>query len=703
MVNNYKNMNHLIGEKSPYLLQHSMNPVNWYPWSEEAFKRATSENKPVFLSIGYATCHWCHVMEHESFEDKNVAEILNKNFISIKVDREERPDVDNYYMNVCQAMTGSGGWPLTIIMTPDKKPFWAGTYIPKTARFGRPGMMELLPKLADIWETQKEDLITKANTIEKALRQKEKALTNQLNPEQSDNGLKVNEQFKLGFGQLASVYDPVNGGFGDNMKFPSPHNLIFLLHYYNWSKNPGALEMVENTLKNMRGGGIFDQLGLGFHRYSTEPTWTVPHFEKMLYDQALLLWAYSEAYGATKNSFYKDVAVEISNYVFTNLTSKTGAFYSAEDADSEGVEGKFYLFQEDEFDNLLNSNMSEYLKAEFGVTKNGNFKDPHSNMRGNILTLRDNEKSLKSMPFSEAEINRAIKSLLSYRNKRVRPFLDDKIITDWNGLMIGALAIGAGMLDDEQMREGAELAAADILSKMKLSDYHLFHRYRENDSSIKGMLDDYAFMIFAMTELYQTTQKTDYLISALEFTKVVQRDFMDKDEGTFFMNPDIENDLPSRPKDFYDGAIPSGNSMMMYNLIRLARITGNTTLEESASKLSKSIKKRSGKNLYAHTLYLIGQNFAAGPSVEIVLVEGENKNDIKEFKNALNSLYFPPKVTIVKNENNKKELERLAPYTKDQIATGNKTTAYVCVKNSCSLPVTDPAAMIEIITKQIKK
>ncbi|MFW9897596.1 MAG: thioredoxin domain-containing protein, partial [Candidatus Thorarchaeota archaeon] len=441
--------NHLSNEKSPYLIQHSNNPVDWYPWGEEAFNKAKREDKPIFLSIGYSTCHWCHVMAHESFENYEVADLMNEVFVSIKVDREERPDIDKIYMTVCQMMTGSGGWPLTIIMTPDKKPFFAGTYFPKTTRFGRIGLIDLSNRIKILWNNQRVEIMNSANQI----------TFNLTNIDQESPGEKLSEySLKKAYDMLSKQYDEINGGFGNRPKFPTPHNLIFLLRYWKRTGEKKALDMVKGTLQAMRNGGIYDHIGFGFHRYSTDSSWLVPHFEKMLYDQALIAIAYIEAYQATKNPKYKQTAQEIFTYVIRDMRSLEGGFYSAEDADSEGEEGKFYVWSEQELENILETKELDLIKEIFNINKEGNYLDESTGKRTrkNILHIKrtyekDILKSVKSKIFAE-------------REKRIHPHKDDKILTDWNGLMIVALAKGAVAFRDNKYLKVAKKSIDFIFS-----------------------------------------------------------------------------------------------------------------------------------------------------------------------------------------------------------------------------------------------
>ncbi len=472
-------VNRLAKEKSPYLLQHADNPVDWYPWGPEAFQKAARENKPIFLSIGYSTCHWCHVMAHESFQDSKVANLMNDTFVSIKVDREERPDIDMLYMSICQMMTGSGGWPLTIIMTPEKEPFFAGTYIPRETRFGRQGMLELVPSIKEIWETQKSEIMNSAGQIAAVLQ----------NSALQEPGENLDDAIlHLAYEQLKEMFDEKYGGFGRAPKFPTPHNLRFLLRHWKRTGNVEALAMVEKTLQAMRCGGVYDQIGFGFHRYSTDRHWLVPHFEKMLYDQALLATAYIEAFQATGKKEYARTAREIFTYVLRDMTAGDGGFYSAEDADSEGKEGKFYLWTYGELNQLLTQEETEFALKVYNVQENGNFSEGVSsnNEEENILHLtKPITESASELNISVPEFRKRLESvrqkLFASRNKLIHPAKDKKMLTDWNGLMIAALAIGARVLDEPSYADAAERAVAFILANVRASEGQLRHRYYDGE------------------------------------------------------------------------------------------------------------------------------------------------------------------------------------------------------------------------------
>ncbi|MEK7850568.1 MAG: thioredoxin domain-containing protein, partial [Deltaproteobacteria bacterium] len=527
--------NRLASEKSPYLLQHAENPVDWYPWGEEAFGKARVDNKPIFLSIGYSTCHWCHVMEKESFEDPDVAQLMNEAFVSIKVDREERPDLDGIYMTAAQMMAGSGGWPLNIILTPDRNPFYAATYIPRQSRFGAIGMLELIPRIREVWLTRRDEVLTSANQIVNALRQTVRG----------KRGDELGEDvLRAAYSQLRLLFDEEHGGFGNAPKFPSPHNLIFLLSYWRRTGDKTALDMVEKTLDAMRNGGIYDQIGFGFHRYSTDSKWLLPHFEKMLYDQAMLAMAYTEAFQLTGKKEYRETAQEIFAYVLRDMTSPEGAFYSGEDADSEGKEGKFYLWTEDEIRQILEKVEADLIVKVFNVERQGNFTEQGAEGKTgeNILHLKKTVVELASeLNIQEGDLLGRIEAgrqkLFIARGKRIRPHRDDKILSDWNGLMIAALAKGARAFDKPEYTNAAKGAADFILKSMSKPDGRLLHRYRDGEAAIAGYLDDYAFLIWGLLELYEATLDAVCLKTAVDMNNVLLDHFWDGEEGGFYFTP----------------------------------------------------------------------------------------------------------------------------------------------------------------------
>lgn len=579
-----KKTNRLINEKSPYLLQHAYNPVDWFGWNEEAFQKAKTENKPIFLSIGYSTCHWCHVMEHESFEDEEVANILNNYFVSIKVDREERPDIDSVYMSVCQAMTGGGGWPLNLFLTKDKKPFYAGTYFPKTSKYNQTGFMEILESINDVWVSNKDHVLTTADQVVKTLKEYSE-----------DDSFDISKDiFSEGFESFLNSFDSVFGGFSKAPKFPSPHNLSYLLSYYKATGEKRALEMVKITLKSMYKGGIFDHIGFGFSRYSVDEKWLVPHFEKMLYDNALLAMAYIETYEITKDNIYKEVAEKILTYILRDMTSPEGGFYCGEDADSEGVEGKFYLWDFTEIYKVLDMEEGNLFINYYGIQREGNFEG------SNIPNLIGEELEDLDKPDLKDKLENIREKLFDYREKRIHPHKDDKILTSWNGLMIAAFAKAGMVFHEEKYKDVSTKALDFIFSKLQREDGRLLARFRQGESRYQAYLDDYAFIIWALIEVYEGTKDYFYIKKALELNKQMIELFLDKEKGGLFLYGKDSEELILRPKDIYDGAIPSGNSVAAMNMLRLFKITGDINLKEEAESIFKVFGNSINKIPRAH-------------------------------------------------------------------------------------------------------
>ncbi|UCG21575.1 MAG: thioredoxin domain-containing protein [Deltaproteobacteria bacterium] len=603
--------NRLIEEKSHYLLQHAENPVDWYPWGEKAFQKARKENKPIFLSIGYSTCHWCHVMAHESFEDEEVARTLNKSFVSIKVDREERPDVDMVYMAACQAITLKGGWPLSVFMTPEGKPFFAGTYFPKTSRMGMVGFLDLANQIAAAWQDNRGPLLEASEKITRGIQSRpSKGSITEL-------GL---DTLKKGYDQLAQAFDHKWGGFGSAPKFPTPHNLTFLLRWHKRSGEENALHMVEKTLDGMRSGGIFDHLGYGFARYSVDERWLVPHFEKMLYDQAMLAMAYTEAYQSTGEARHGRVVDEILKYVLRDMTSSEGGFYTAEDADSEGKEGLFYVWTPKEIKDQLGNDLGDLFCRFYDVGPHGNFEDGRSILHTRIPL--ENFAARENMKVAELEkiLKEGREKLFLARERRIHPLKDDKVLTSWNGLMIAAMAKAYQALGDHVYVDAAQSAAGFILHNLK-KDNRLFRRYRDGEVAHPGYLDDYANFVWGLIELYEATFEPNYLEEAMALNSAMIDLFWDKTHGGFFYSGRDNEVLIKQSKEIYDGAIPSSNSVAFLNLIRLGRITGEANLEKNAEQLAGAFASRIKAYPSAYTQFLVALDFIIGPSREIVDVQ----------------------------------------------------------------------------------
>ena len=726
--------NRLAQEKSPYLLQHAHNPVDWYPWGEEAFRKAREEHKPIFLSIGYSTCHWCHVMEEESFVNPEIAKILNEYFVSIKVDREERPDVDHIYMQAVMAMTGSGGWPMSIFLTPDLKPFYGGTYFPPTDKWGRSGFITVLNAIHQKWLSGREDLIKSGEELAQAI---------QTETSQQSARHELNEKtLRVAYEQLESRFDNDKGGFGEAPKFPQGHILSFLLRYWKRTGESEALQMVEKTLDEMAGGGMYDQIGGGFHRYSTDHKWHVPHFEKMLYDQAILARSYLEAYQATGKTEYARIAREIFDYVLRDMTGPEGAFYSAEDADSapdsskpgEKKEGAFYVWSQNEILTALGNKKGEIFNYHFGVEPNGNAaEDPHGEFGGkNILfAARTLEETAKKFGKPESEIEHSIsdskKMLFALRAKRPRPHLDDKVLTDWNGLMILSLAYGARILEDDHYLSAAKRAADFILENMASTviaspakrgaaiseiasvaslprnDKHrrLMHRYREGDISVTGFLEDYAFFANGLFELYEATFDPRYLEEAKFFSEETIKLFWDESRGGFFLTGRDAEKLISRTKDFYDGAIPSGNSIATLALFRIGRLTMDRSFEERAQKTLEAFSAQLAQYPSGFSQMMIALDFAIGPTREIVIAGNEKDEKVSEMIREINSRFLPNQIVVFHPSGGKgaQKIENFSPFVKNQTALEGKATAYVCKNYVCELPVTEIESLKKLLEK----
>ena len=655
--------NRLIHEKSPYLLQHAHNPIGWYPWGGEAFDKAKAEDKPVFLSIGYSTCHWCHVMAHESFEDGEVARIMNSEFVAIKVDREERPDIDAVYMAVCQALTGQGGWPLTIIMTPEQKPFFAGTYFPKRQRYSIPGVIDILTSVARQWKTNKPELIESGETITQAI-QKE--------PDQTAGALSE-QTVETAFSMFESVFDETYGGFGRAPKFPAPHQLMFLLRYHHIHKNKNALAMAEKTLEQMYKGGLFDHVGYGFSRYSTDNQWLVPHFEKMLYDNALLAIVYLEAYQITKKELYKTVALKTLHYVQREMTDAEGGFYSAQDADSEGVEGKYYVFDRQEILGLLGEDDGKTFCNHFGITEKGNFEGKNI---PNLMQSRDYDKP-------DDRMERLRETVFAYRAKRTVLHKDDKILTAWTSLMITAFAKAYRILGRPEYLSAATKAVVFIESKLTDNGNRLLVRYRDGEAAHRGNLDDYAFFVWALTELYAATFDASYLQKAMQFNKAAIDLFWDSENHGFYLYGQDGENLIHRPKERYDGAMPSGNSVAAYNLARLSKLTGSSMLEELAQKQLETYVHDTKNYPIGFSFYLTALMLALHASREVVCVL--KNGDLSGVQKWMQESFLPDTNVLVKR-GNEDPVNDVAGFVKEYGLKNDETTFYVCHNNACSEP-----------------
>lgn len=664
----YPYTNRLIHEKSPYLLQHAHNPVNWYPWGKEAFEAAKQEDKPVFLSIGYSTCHWCHVMEQEAFENVETAKLLNTHFISVKVDREERPDIDAVYMAVCTGMTGSGGWPMTILMTPEQKPFFAGTYLPKTSRYGLMGLDELLRKTAQIWQSNRKSL---TDSSEKITAYFQDLHMQAQKPEELDQKL-LSDCVQA----FAESFDSENGGFGTAPKFPAAHNLLFLLQYAKREQNMTAMQITEKTLVQMYRGGIFDHLGGGFSRYSTDEKWLVPHFEKMLYDNALLIMTYVQAYQITKNALYQTIAEKTIGYVLRELTHENGGFFCGQDADSDGVEGKYYVFMPKEVKSVLGDADGEAFCRCFDITESGNFEGKSI---PNLLKTPDYGNTDRKM-------QALCEKLYAYRLHRMALRKDDKILTAWNGMMIVALADAYHTFNNPVYLQAAEKAQAFIETALMNPDNRLLVRWRDGEAAGEGKLDDYAFYAWGLLALYDATLCTEYLAKATIICEKMCLHFFDESSGGFYLYADDGEQLINRPKEVFDNAMPSGNSVAAYVLKRLASLTAEEKwrrlLEQQLCFLTSQAKIY--PTGFSFTMIAIMRELYPQENLICVTAESDIQEKIidylvKKNKTDLDVMLITPE--------NKQELAKIAPFTEAYTLPEQGTVYYVCHHGACKSSV----------------
>ncbi len=699
--------NRLVHEKSPYLLQHAHNPVNWYPWGPEAFEAARREQKPIFLSIGYSTCHWCHVMERESFENEEIAAILNRSFIPIKVDREERPDVDRIYMSYVQASTGGGGWPMSVWLTPDLRPFVGGTYFPPDNRYGRAGFPVVLERIAEAWRQDRDKILASSNTVlEQLQKQAEVAAEGRAAADSS--------ALDSGFNGFRRIFDSRHGGFGQAPKFPRPVVHNFLLRYHARTNSQEALSMVLDTLRAMAQGGMNDQLGGGFHRYSVDEYWFVPHFEKMLYDQAQLAMSYLEAFQITKEGAFATEARRIFDYVLRDMTDPEGGFYSAEDADSvidpadphEKGEGAFYIWTQAEIEAIVGQPAARWFCYRYGVKTDGNVRsDPHNEFGGrNILFL---EHSLEDVadhfeePLEEitSAIGNAGRKLFDARAKRVRPHLDDKVLTAWNGLMIGAFAKAGAILEDPRYADAALRATDFVMSRMYQSgDGILLRRYRQGDAAIPGFLDDYAFFVQALLDQYEASFDMPHLEWAITLTEKQIELFEDKQQGGFFSTAAGDPNLVMRMKDDYDGAEPSGNSIAALNLLRLSGITGRDDFREAAVRTLQAFAGRITETPFGVPQMLVAFEFDLATPKQVILAGEKDSPEMRQMLQVLHARFLPNAISLlIDNEQTRRALARFNPAVESMHLTNGSATAFVCENFACKLPTNDPVQFAELL------
>ena len=689
--------NRLIEESSPYLLQHAHNPVSWYPWSEEAFARAKRENKPVFLSVGYSTCHWCHVMERESFEDEEIAAFLNRNFIAIKVDREERPDIDSVYMTAVTLMSGRGGWPMTVIMTPDKEPFFGGTYFPPRARVrgARVGLVEVLTEMLALYRGSPTEVVARAQEISQ---QVERFSATRPGP-----GVPSDETIAIAASELATRFDRVDGGFTGAPKFPEPSRLLLLLRYARRTGDPGAIAMVTTTLRRMAEGGIYDHVGGGFHRYSTDARWLVPHFEKMLYDNAQLAVVYLEAWQLTGNPSYRRVVREILAYVASEMTAAAGGFYSATDADSptpdgHDEEGWFFTWTPEELSAALGSKSAAVVAKAYGVTEAGNFDG-----RSVLHRSRSDEEVAQELDMSvehvSAVLAQARSKLYAVRASRPPPLVDDKIITAWNGLMISAFARAGWALDEAEYLRAASNAAKLVLREMRDGSRGLARTYRGGKTSPNGFLDDYAFMVAACLDLYETTGLAHWLFAALELQKEQDARFLDEQSGGYFLTADGGEALLVREKPALDVALPSGNSVTANNLLRLHEVTGDERFRLAAERQFASFALQVKRAPIGFPSLLLALDRYYDVPLQIVIVSATSEADGLPLAEPLRETFVPNKVSLFLTESEAARQAAEVPWLEAKRALGNQPTAYVCERGRCELPTSSPAAFAEQIRK----
>jgi uncharacterized protein YyaL (SSP411 family) len=697
--------NHLISEKSPYLQQHAHNPVDWYPWGEDAFEKARREDKPIFLSIGYSTCHWCHVMERESFESPAIAAILNDLFVPVKVDREERPDVDHIYMTYVQATTGSGGWPMSVFLTPDRNPFFGGTYFAPDNRYGRPGFSVVLQRIAEAWKSQHDKIVESTSNVMQQLKLQAESAT-------ADSAALDPNVLDSTFQYFRRTFDTAHGGFGDSPKFPRPVVLNFLLRFYKRSGRAEALEMTLETLRAMADGGMHDQLGGGFHRYSVDERWFVPHFEKMLYDQAQLVISYIEAFQITHEPFYADIARATLDYVLRDMTHPDGGFYSAEDADSvidpthphEKGEGAFYIWTAQELEQILGPELAKLFGYRYGVEPNGNVRqDPHGEFPGkNILhvrrTLAETAQNFSITEEAAADqLVKAVQSLLKVRSTRVRPHLDDKILTSWNALMISAFAKAAQALDEPRYEEAASRAMEFILTRMYSARTGLLlRRYRDGEAAIPGFLDDYAFLIAALLDLYETDFNPQRIEHAMALTGKMRELFEDAADGAFFTTAAGDASLVIRMKDDYDGAEPSGNSFALLDLERLAHLTDRAEFRETAERTLRVLGPKMATQPVAVPQMLVAFDYSLATKREVVIAGG--RAEAHSFLQQLRSSFLPHTIALlVDNEDTRSKLKQIFPAIAEMREIDGKPTAYVCQGYVCQLPTNEISKFVELI------
>ncbi|MBI2649165.1 MAG: thioredoxin domain-containing protein [Thaumarchaeota archaeon] len=674
-MNEQRRPNRLAKEKSPYLLKHAYNPVDWYIWGDEAFTKAKSEEKPIFLSIGYSSCHWCAVMERESFENEKIAKILNENFVPIKVDREERPDVDEVYMKAVTSLTGQGGWPLSVFLTPELKPFYGGTYFPPEPRHGLPGFLQLLEFASSLWREKRSEVEQNAEELTRVIRE-----NYVVRPHDSISQRLLDDAYA----GLVSSFDPEHGGYGGPPKFPLPTCIQFMLRYHLRTKKELALKSAVKTLRSMSLGGIHDHLGGGFHRYSTDGKWLIPHFEKMLYDNALLSVAYLEAYQLTRDDLFHQTARDILDWILREMAGREGGFYSAQDADTEDGEGFYYSWTAEEIVSRLGGKTGEMITHYFGVTPAGNFEEGRSILHVTTTT----EDAASKFRLSQDEMSRMLNDsrqiLLDARLKRKRPAVDDKILTSWNGLAISAFARAYQVLREERYLAAAERSASFILSNLYKQGI-LLRRYRDGETAIQGTLEDYSFLLQGLLDLYEASFEPSLLQRAVQLARQMVELFWDKQEGGFFLNSSSQ-ELIVRVKEAYDGPTPSGNSVAALDLLRLWEMTGDEGLREMAETTIKLFGERLENEPTAHTFMLMAVDFLLGPRKEVVVVDSRIDRASPLIRE-IQSRFLPNKVVVLLSGNS--TVAEISHLVEGKVMVDGKPTAYICENFACKNPINE--------------
>jgi uncharacterized protein YyaL (SSP411 family) len=673
----HKHTNRLAKETSPYLLQHAHNPVDWYPWGEEALEQARQENKPILLSIGYSACHWCHVMEHESFENEEIAQLMNENFVNIKVDREERPDLDQIYMNAVQMMTGHGGWPMTMFLTPEGVPFYGGTYFPPVDRYNMPGFPRVLMGVAETYRSRSGEVKETADSMLQELRR-------MVQTNESSESL-TTEILENAESKIVAGYDPRHGGFGSAPKFPAAMNLEFLLRRYHRTGRAETLEIIENTCRKMAEGGLYDQLGGGFHRYSTDAKWLVPHFEKMLYDNALLSRLYLHVYQLTKDNFYKRIAEETLSYVIREMTDERGGFYSTQDADSEGHEGKFFVWTINEVKKVLGEEDGALFCAYYDVTEAGNFEGK------NILHVsRSLEEAAKASGVTVERLQNALENgrreLFTVRERRIKPDRDEKILTAWNGLMLASFSEAAAILERDDYKAVAEKNADFVLENLR-RDGLLLRTHKDNQSKLNGYLEDYAFFIDGLVALYQATGKLRWMKEAIALTRKMVEEFWDTEDGGFFYTGKSHEELIVRSKDYLDNATPSGNSVAAEGLLHLAALTANEEYARKAVTIFRLMRDPLKRYASAFGRLLGALDFHLSTPKEIAVIGSAEAQETRELLREVWTQYLPNKIVAQTGGDDPLALE-VVPLLRDRTMIEGRPTAYVCEHYTCQQPVT---------------